>query len=66
MRNRIFGAIGVIWGGAILVFGLLKGGPESTGAYAQGQGIGFVFGAALFVVGLYYLIKGNGKAKPQG
>ena len=64
MRNRIFGAIGVIWGGAILLFGLLKG-PQGTGAYAQGQTMGFVFGAALFAVGLYYLIKGKGKAKPQ-
>jgi hypothetical protein len=59
MRNRIFGAIGVIWGGAILVFGFMKGDPEGNGAYAQGQGVGLLFGAALFAVGLYYLIKGK-------
>jgi len=65
MRNRIFGAIGVIWGGSILLFGLLKGGPEGSGAYAQGQGIVPLLRAALFSVGLYYLIKGKGKAKAQ-
>jgi hypothetical protein len=62
MRNRIFGAIGVIWGGGILVFGFMKGGPEGNGAYAQGQSFGFIFGAALFVAGLYYLVNGKKKS----
>lgn len=61
MRNRIVGAIGVIWGGAILLFGFLKGAPEGGGAYAQGQGAGLVFGALLFMAGLYFLIKGKPK-----
>jgi len=34
MRNRIFGAIGVIWGGFMLVSAFLQGGPQGSGAYA--------------------------------
>lgn len=61
MRNRILGAIGVIWGGAILLSGLLRGVPEGEGAYAQGRAVGFAFGALLFAVGLYFLFKGKGR-----
>jgi hypothetical protein len=32
MRNRIFGAIGVIWGGLILTRTFLIGGPQGSGA----------------------------------
>ena len=64
MRNRIFGAIGVVWGGAVLVSMFLKGGPKGAGAYGAGQVGGLVFGGLLFVVGLYFLVKG-GKKKPQ-
>jgi hypothetical protein len=60
-RNRLFGTIGVIWGGGVLIAGLVRGGPEGTGAYAQGNGAGLVFGGLLFVAGLYYLIKGDKK-----
>ena len=67
MRNRIFGAIGVLWGGAILVSKLISGHLASgSGAYASGQIAGLVFGVLLFVVGLYYLIKGGGKASKPG
>lgn len=59
MRNRIFGGIGVLLGGAMLVRGLFGGSPQGEGAYATGQTTGLVFGALLFVVGLYYLIKGG-------
>jgi hypothetical protein len=65
MRNRISGAIGVVWGGAILIFGFLRGGPEGTGAYANGQGAGFIFGVLLFAIGLYYLVKGDAKKGAQ-
>lgn len=63
MWARILGAIGVLWGGAILVVGLMKGGPRGEGAYAAGQVGGLVFGGLLFVVGLYYLVKGGGPSK---
>jgi len=66
MRNRIFGAVGVLWGGAILVSGLLRDAPQASEAYARGQSIGFVFGGLLFAVGLYYLIKGKRKQGPAG
>ena len=63
MRNRIFGGIGVLWGGAILVRALFVGGPQGTGAYRQGQTGALVFAALLVAVGAYYLIKGSGSAK---
>ena len=53
MRNRIFGAIGVIWGGAILVR-VLTGGPQGTGSYAAGRTSAFVFAGLLVLVGGYY------------
>jgi len=62
MRNRILGGIGVLWGGGILVSTFMKGTPQGQGAYAQGQMFGIAFGALLFLVGLYYLVKGPGKA----
>ena len=59
MRNRIFGLIGVLWGGAIILFKLLGQSPQGNpdGAYASGQAVGFVVGAAMFLVGGYYLLK---------
>lgn len=61
MRNRIFGAIGVIWGGAILASAFLHSGiTGGSGAYAAGHEAGVVFGALIFVAGAYYLIKGGG------
>ncbi|MEP6754816.1 MAG: hypothetical protein ABJA67_04880 [Chthonomonadales bacterium] len=58
-RNRIFGAIGVLWGGSMLVSKLLGGGAQNTnGAYAAGQSTALVFGAIMLLVGGYYLIKG--------
>jgi hypothetical protein len=56
MRNRIFGAIGVVWGGLMLVSAFLRGGPQGSGAYAAGQTAGLVFAVLLVLVGAYYLI----------
>jgi len=58
MRNKIFGAIGFIWGGGILVstfFG--SGGAAGSDAYAAGHTAGVVFGTLLFIVGGYYLFR---------
>lgn len=65
MRNRILGAIGLIWGGLILISGLSGGpapadSPAFQGGYTVGTYASLVFGAVLAVAGLYYLIKGNG------
>jgi hypothetical protein len=61
MRNRIFGAIGVLWGAGILASGLLRGGPEGAGAYGAGQMAGLVFGLLLLVAGGYSLLKGSAR-----
>ena len=66
MRNRILGAIGVLWGGLILLGRFGGGRPvDGTGAYAGGQMIGLAFAVLLLVVGLYYLIRGGGSARPK-
>ena len=59
MRNRIFGAIGVAWGGLMLASAFLSGGPHGTGAYAAGQTAAMVFAVLLVLVGGYYLLKGG-------
>src|SRR5207247_442358 len=42
-RNRIFGLIGVLWGGAVLVTKLLGSGHAAgSGAYAAGQSAGLI------------------------
>jgi hypothetical protein len=61
MRNRILGAIAVLWGAVALVRAYLGGGPIGTGAYRQGQIAALVFAALLVLVGGYYLFKGDGK-----
>jgi hypothetical protein len=63
MSNRFIGAIGVLWGGGLLLFKLLSGGQtQANGAYAAGQGMGWIFGLALFLVGIYYLVRSPQKS----
>lgn len=59
-RNRILGAIGMIWGGSLLVSGLLQG-ARGDSAYAQGQGAGLAFGGLMLAAALYYLLRRNEK-----
>lgn len=70
MRNRILGAIGILWGG-LMTFHWLAGGAGRTAAqanvayatgYVAGQWIGHLFGVALLLAGIYYFFK---KAKPS-
>jgi hypothetical protein len=63
MRNRIFGAIGVIWGGLMLVSAFLRGGPQGSGAYAAGQTGALVFAVLLVIVGGYTLLKSRQKTR---
>lgn len=65
IKNRVLGAVGVIWGGAVLIHGLMKGGSEGEGAYAQAQGGALVFGGLMVAVGLYYLLKRYNKSDAQ-
>ena len=52
MRNKVFGAIGILWGGA-LVAKWLATGVRGGDAYAAGQYAGVAFGAAMLLAGLY-------------
>jgi hypothetical protein len=58
MRNVIFGGIGVLLGGVILLAPFLRGETRGGGAYSAGQMAGSGLGLLLFAVGLYYLIIG--------
>ena len=62
MRNRIFGAIGTIFGGAILFNSLTASAPSGSAAYQGGSTAAVVFGAVMFCAGLYYLLKKSAKA----
>jgi hypothetical protein len=59
VRNRILGAIGVIWGSGALVNWFRGEGPHGSGAYAAGYSAGMIFGVLLFFVGGYYLVTGG-------
>lgn len=62
MRNRIFGAIGIIWGGAILLNWLTARAPAGSGAYQSGSTAAVVFGAVMFGAGLYYFFRKPARA----
>ena len=58
MRNKISGAIGVIWGSLILFNGLSSPASEAgVSAYRAGQMIAMLFGVLLVVAGIYYFFK---------
>jgi hypothetical protein len=58
MRRRILGAIGVLWGGTLLVLHFIRGVRSGgMGAYAAGRELALLFAAALFLLGLYYLVR---------
>ncbi len=58
MRRKALGAIGVVWGGGLLVLHLTRGaGSGGIGAYAAGRGPALVFAVLLFGIGLYYLLR---------
>ena len=57
MRNKISGAIGTIWGGAILFNSLTASAPSGSAAYQGGSTAAVVFGAVMFCAGLYYFFK---------
>jgi hypothetical protein len=66
MRNRILGALAVLWGGFILA-GRLAAAPAVDGAsaYKAGHVAGLIFAALLIAVGLFYLLKGGGSARTR-
>lgn len=57
MRNKIFGGIGILWGGAILANGLLGQTNQGSGAYQVGLTTALIFGGLMFAVGAYTFFK---------
>jgi len=57
VRNKIFGGIGMLWGGAILVRWLMVGSGTGSNAYQSGQNSAVLFGALLLGIGAYYFFK---------
>jgi hypothetical protein len=58
MRRKVLGAIGVLWGGTLLVLHFLRGARSAgMGAYAAGRGFAIAFAGLLFAAGLYYLLR---------
>ena len=57
MRNKIFGAIGILWGGAILFNWLTTDSSVGNQAYQSGQSTAAIFGTLMLIAGLYYFFK---------
>lgn len=60
MRNRIFGAIGILWGGGIILRWFLTD-SSSNSAYQTGQNGAVVFGLIMLAAGVYYVLKKPGE-----
>jgi hypothetical protein len=43
--------VGILWGGAIVIAGLVSGVSDQGGSYGAGQVTAFVFGIAFFLAG---------------
>ena len=65
VRNRIVGALAVIVGGGVLVEWLPTRRAAMPLSYGSGQGLVFVLGALLVLVGGFFLISGGQKSKPS-
>jgi len=59
MRNKIFGTIGILWGGAILVSLFVRKAPmgNAPGAYAAGAAMGVLLAVLMLAAGIYYVRK---------
>lgn len=58
MRNKIFGGIGILWGGAIVLRWLVTDNPAAgNAAYQSGQNGAVLFGVLLLGVGIYTFFK---------
>ena len=58
MRNKIFGGIGILWGGGVVLTRLLSDSSSANpGAYQAGQSAAFWFGVVMLGAGLYYFFK---------
>jgi len=58
MRNKIFGGIGVLWGGFILVRWIISGAQMPADlAGAAGLLAALILGALMLIAGFYYFFK---------
>lgn len=60
MRNRILGAIGIVWGGAVLANFVMRDESLAGGGKGVGQLTAVVLGAIMIGAGAYYLVLGDG------
>jgi len=51
MKRKILAAIGVLWGGAIVVSGLIRGAGDFESAFGIGQVFGLLLGIVMFSYG---------------
>jgi len=57
MRSLLIGYVAVLWGGAVVGYGLTKGLDDTTGAYAAGSIAGLALGVVLFLTGSWILVR---------
>jgi hypothetical protein len=57
-RNLIMGGVGVLWGGAVLIYCAAQGGAKGSGAYGAGQVVGMIFAVLMLLTGGFYLVLG--------
>ncbi len=57
MRNKIFGVIGILWGGSVLISFFARGMPMGGGSYAAGSIVGLLFGVLMLIFGIHYVKK---------
>ena len=60
MRNKIFGGIGILWGGALVLRWLMSGTPAAGSPLSSGQSGAAIFGALMLVAALYYFFRKPG------
>lgn len=54
MRNLIFGSIGTLWGGAIVLSSFFRSAQSTSGgSYQAGLSAGIVFAGLMFIVGSF-------------
>jgi hypothetical protein len=57
MKNTILGVVGVLWGGAIIVYSLMNDMSSASGAYESGRVTGLALGVLLLATGGWTLAK---------
>ncbi|MGL4464213.1 MAG: hypothetical protein ACRC1K_18845 [Planctomycetia bacterium] len=58
MRNIIFGSIGLVWGGLLVMNSLFREVPQHGGARGAGQAAGQIFAYLLIAAGAYAMRTG--------